>query len=94
VTPLPQRTRVHAPLGEDETKVLGEAIRRYPVTVEELRKELRMRPTAFDLALRNLVRLGLVELEPLEDCTFVRPVARIGPPPPPRPSDEDDPAYM
>jgi DNA-binding MarR family transcriptional regulator len=94
VTPLPQRSRTAAPLGEDETKVLGEAIRRYPATVEELRRELRMRPAAFDMALRNLVRLGLVELEPLEDCTFVRPMARIGPAPPPRPADEDDPAYL
>jgi hypothetical protein len=74
--------------------VLQEATARYPVTVEELRRELRMRPTAFDLALRGLVRKGLVVLEPLEDCTYVRPMASVGPAPPPLPMDENDPAFM
>jgi DNA-binding transcriptional ArsR family regulator len=74
--------------------VLQEASARYPVTVEELRRALRMRPSAFDLALRGLVRKGLVVLEPLEDCTYVRPMASVGPGPPPLPIDEHDPAFM
>lgn len=79
---------------QEEAQVLEEARRRYPVTVEELRSALRMRPAAFDLALRSLVRKGLVQLEPLEDRTYVRPMAAMGPPPPPRPPDRDDPAYL
>ena len=53
-----------------------------------------MRPAAFDLALRSLVAKGMVVLEPLEDVTFVRPLATTEPPPPPPPPDEDDPAFM
>ena len=78
----------------DEVKLLEEAVARYPVTVEELRKALRLRPTAFDMALRSLVLKGLVQLEPLEDRTYVRPLTTLGPPPPPSPIDEDDPAFM
>lgn len=67
---------------------------RYPVTVEDLRRALRLRPTAFDMALRGLVMKGLVQLEPLEDCTYVRPMATLGKGPQPLPMDEDDPAFM
>ena len=79
---------------EDEARLLREAIDRYPVTVEDLRKELRMRHGAFDLALRSLVQKGLVVLEPLEGATFVRPMAFVGSPPPPRPPDDHDPAFV
>jgi DNA-binding MarR family transcriptional regulator len=78
----------------DEAKLLEEALARYPVTVEELRKALRLRPAAFDMALRRLVMKGLVQLEPLEDRTYVRPMTTLGPPPAPLPIDEDDPAFM
>ena len=77
----------------NEAKLLEEAVKRYPVTVEELRRALRLRPTAFDMALRGLVMKGLVQLEPLEDCTFVRPMASLGKGPEPLPMDEDDPAF-
>jgi DNA-binding MarR family transcriptional regulator len=79
---------------EDELLILKEANRRYPVTVEELRGSLRMRPAAFDLALRSLVRKGLVELEPLEGSTFVRPRARTTAARPPPPPDERDYSYL
>ena len=78
----------------DEAKILEEAHRLYPVTVDQLRRALPMRPAAFDLALRSLVAKGMVVLEPLEDVTFVRPLATTKPPPPPPPPDEDDPAFM
>jgi DNA-binding MarR family transcriptional regulator len=78
----------------DEAKLLEEAVSRYPVTVEELRRALRLRPTAFDMALRGLVMKGLVELEPLEDKTYVRPMASLGKGPEPLPMDENDPAFM
>jgi hypothetical protein len=79
---------------EDEAMLLGEAARLYPVTVEQLRRSVRMRPAAFDMALRGLVSKGMVDLEPLEDCTYVRPIARVGPAPPIEPLPEDDPAYL
>ncbi len=79
---------------QDEQTILEAASRLYPVTVEELKKEVRMRPGAFDLAMRGLVNKGLVQLEPLENCTYVRPMASVGPGPPPLPKDENDPAFM
>jgi hypothetical protein len=79
---------------KDEVLLLKEAAERYPVTVEELRRVLRLRPTAFDMALRGLVMKGMVQLEPLDDKTYVRPMASLGPPPAPRPIDGDDPAFM
>jgi DNA-binding MarR family transcriptional regulator len=78
---------------EDEARLLKEANDRYPVTVEELRRVLHMRPGAFDLALRSLVRKGLIVLEPLEGATFVRPMAVVGSKQPPRPPDDHDPAF-
>ena len=79
---------------KDEQTILETATRMYPATVEQLRKEVRMRPGAFDLAMRVLVNKGFVQLEPLEDCTYVRPMASVGPGPPPLPKDENDPAFM
>ena len=48
---------------KDEQTILEAASRLYPVTVEELKKEVRMRPGAFDLAMRGMVNKGLVQLE-------------------------------
>ena len=79
---------------QDEQTILAAASRLYPVTVEELKKEVRMRPGAFDLAMRGLVNKGFVQLEPLEHCTYVRPMASVGPGPPSLPKDENDPAFM
>jgi hypothetical protein len=87
VQPSPQVT-------PDEAKLLKEACERYPVTVEELRRALRLRPTAFDMALRGLVSKGLVLLEPLDDRTYVRPLTIVGEGPSQRPLDEDDPAFV
>lgn len=64
------------------------------MTVDQLRRALRLRPTAFDMALRGLVMKGLVQLEPLEDRTYVRPMASVGKAPEPLPIDENDPAFM
>ncbi len=84
--PTPQLT-------PDEVRVLREACQRYPVTLEELRRAIRIRPTAFDMAMRGLVRKGLVVLEPLDDRTYVRPLTIVGEGPSPRLPDEDDPAF-
>lgn len=81
-------------LTREEANLMEEAVARYPVTVEELRRVMRLRPTAFDMALRGLVMKGLLVLEPLDDRTYVRPMATVGKGPEPLPLDEDDPAFM
>ena len=45
---------------------------RYPVTLEEVRRELKMRDADFDAAIRSLLSMDVIELEPLPDKTFVR----------------------
>jgi DNA-binding transcriptional ArsR family regulator len=79
---------------QEEEAILRAAHKRYPVTVEELRETLNMRPAAFDLALRSLMRKGLVALEPLEDCTYIRPLVMVESPPPPPELKGDDISYM
>lgn len=44
----------------------------YPVTVEELREELRMREDTLERSLKSMVVKGVVALEPLSDKTYVR----------------------
>lgn len=44
----------------------------YPVTVEELGDELRMREDTLMRALKSMVVKGVVALEPLSDKTYVR----------------------
>ncbi len=44
----------------------------YPVTVEEIREELRMREDTLERALKSMVVKGVVALEPLSDKTYVR----------------------
>ena len=43
----------------------------YPVTVQELKEELRMRQDTLDRALKSMVVKGVVALEPLTDKTYV-----------------------
>jgi len=44
----------------------------YPVTVDELKDELRMREDTLMRALKSMVVKGVVALEPLADKTYVR----------------------
>ncbi len=44
----------------------------YPITVEELRDELSLRPSEIDRALKSLMVKGIVALEPLTDKTYIR----------------------
>lgn len=59
-------------LNEAEKKVLSILVDWYPITVEELREELRMRPDTLDRTLKSMVLKGVIELEPLSDKTYVR----------------------
>ena len=59
-------------LNEAEKKVLNILVDWYPITVEELREELRMRADTLDRTLKSMVLKGVIELEPLSDKTYVR----------------------
>lgn len=59
-------------LGPVEMKILKILRDWYPVTVEELREELRMRPDTLERALKSMVVKGVISLEPLSDKTYVR----------------------
>jgi DNA-binding MarR family transcriptional regulator len=62
-----------------EHQVLLKLQERYPITLEELRRELRMRAADLDLAIRNLLSMDAIELEPMPDKTFVRLKVMMGP---------------
>jgi DNA-binding transcriptional ArsR family regulator len=44
----------------------------YPITVEELRDELSVRPDTLARALKSLAVKGVIVLEPLTDKTYIR----------------------
>lgn len=44
----------------------------YPITVEELRDELSLRPSEIDRALKSLMVKGMIAFEPLSDKTYIR----------------------
>jgi DNA-binding MarR family transcriptional regulator len=58
--------------GSAEHQVLLKLQERYPITLEELRRELKLRDADLDLAIRNLLSMDAIELDPLPDKTFVR----------------------
>jgi len=47
----------------------------YPITVEELRDELSLRPAELDRALKSLMVKGIIVLEPLSDKSYIRLLA-------------------
>jgi predicted ArsR family transcriptional regulator len=55
-----------------EDQILRILRERYPVTVEEIKQELKARPEGIDRALRALAEIDYIELEPMPDKTFVR----------------------
>jgi len=57
------------PLEIQVVKLLKE---RYPITVDELRNELAVRPDTLMRALKSLVVKQVVALEPLTDKTYIR----------------------
>ncbi|MGQ9586899.1 MAG: HTH domain-containing protein [Thermoplasmata archaeon] len=44
----------------------------YPITVEELRDELSLRPAELDRVLKSLMVKGIIALEPLSDKSYIR----------------------
>jgi len=59
-------------LNEAERRILEVLLDWYPITVEELRDELRMREDVLMRNLRAMMMKGVVELEPLTNKTYIR----------------------
>lgn len=55
-----------------EIRVVRLLKERYPITVDELRDELVVRPDTLMRALKSLVVKQVVALEPLTDMTYIR----------------------
>jgi len=58
--------------GTLEARIVHLLLEMYPVTVEDLRRELRARADLLARTLTTMEKRGLVELEPLPDRTYVR----------------------
>lgn len=56
----------------DEGRVLSVLLKRYPITVEELKRMLRMPEGRLERVLKGLAVKGVVALEPLPDKVYVR----------------------
>ncbi|MGB2581607.1 MAG: hypothetical protein WBD03_03940 [Thermoplasmata archaeon] len=55
-----------------EIRVVRLLKERYPITIDELRDELVVRPDTLMRALKSLVVKQVVALEPLTDMTYIR----------------------
>ncbi|MCD6383729.1 MAG: transcriptional regulator [Thermoplasmata archaeon] len=56
----------------EEGRVLSILLKKYPITVEELRRRLRVPDKRLRKTLMGLQRRGIVSLQPLPDKTYVR----------------------
>lgn len=58
--------------GTLEERVLRILLQAYPVTLKDLKWELKISDVKLDLVLKKFVMRGIIELEELPDTTFVR----------------------
>ena len=58
--------------GSLESRIIHVLLEMYPVTVVDLRRELKVHPSVLERHLKGLAVRRIVELEPLPDRTFVR----------------------
>jgi hypothetical protein len=58
--------------GTLEERVLRVLLEAYPVTLKDLKWELKISEVKLDLVLKKFVMRGIIELEELPDTTFVR----------------------
>jgi len=57
--------------GTLEARIIHLLLEMYPATTKDLERELKVKGTLLDRALKGMVSRGLVELEPLPDLTYV-----------------------
>ena len=55
-----------------EARILEILRKKYPITMDEVRKELRLNPRIVARSVRKLVGMGYVELDILPDKTYIR----------------------
>lgn len=58
--------------GSLEERVLKYLLEAYPVTVEDLERELKVNRDRLDRLMKSFLQRGIVELEPLPDRTYIR----------------------
>jgi len=58
--------------GSLEERVLRVLMEAYPVTLKDLKWELKISKVKLDLVLKKFVMRGIIELEELPDTTFIR----------------------
>ncbi|MEE9488917.1 MAG: transcriptional regulator [Thermoplasmata archaeon] len=58
--------------GTLEERVLRILLEAYPVTLKDLKWELKISEVKLDLVLKKFVMRGIIELEELPDTTFIR----------------------
>jgi len=61
--------------GTIEAKILQYLMEVYPVTKEDVMEKFRLSEERLELAIGNLLKKGFIELEPLEDRTYIRLLA-------------------
>lgn len=60
-----------------ESQILEFLMTKYPVTVDDIQRELNLNPSIVKLAVQRLASQGLVELDILPDTTYVRLVVYV-----------------
>lgn len=55
-----------------ERRILDILKIRYPITIDELKKELRVNPRIADRSLKKLAVMGYIEFDVLPDKTYIR----------------------
>lgn len=63
---------MHVKKGSIEERILNTLRTKYPITVEDVRNELRLNPRILNLSLKRLERSGIIDLEHLPDKTYIR----------------------
>jgi len=58
--------------GSVEERVLRYLLDVYPVTVEDLERELKINRDRLDRVIKSFLQRGIVEIEPLPDKTYIR----------------------
>ncbi len=63
--------------GTLDARILKILLEQYPITVEEMRKELGVSKRMMERSLKHLVMQGIIELETLPDKTFIRLLKQV-----------------
>ncbi len=63
---------IEIPSGTMEEKIIKIVQEKYPITVEQLKNELKVSKAIIERELRKLEARGILLLEPLPDRTFIR----------------------